>query len=652
MSSRLLADRYELIEKIGDGGMAVVYKSRDKLLNRFVAIKILKPEYTKDIKFIESFRRESQSAASMSHPHIVNIYDVGREGNINYIVMELIEGKPLSSLIKEKGALNPREAVIIARQIASALSHAHKNHIIHRDVKPHNILMTTEGVAKIADFGIAKAVNEETIVNNGGMVMGSVHYFSPEQARGGYVDEKSDIYSLGIVLFEMLTGQVPFDAENPVAVAMKHMNEEMIPPSALVPDIPKEVEDIVMKATDKYQTNRYKTADEMIEALSKASLSSAGVYGGFPKLKNQDQLVEKNQDKVDDSQDINNNTNSEMVSDEGNKKMNIKKKFRLNKVKVAAIVLALMLSIPISQLIIMAMGKSAVSETIEVPSVLGLSYEEAEEKLKEFDLNIELEAEVTSLDYDEGLIVSQDPFEGMMVKKGKTIKVNISKGVERNTIPSLTGRTLSDATFLLESYGYERGSVLEEYSDMPLGVVIRQSPEAGRPGDPGTVVDLVISRGEENTTIIVPSLIGMTLDEAKKALEKEKLVLSRDVKYAPSEKYKEGSIFEQSVPPGYGAEKGTEIKVSISTGPDEIDKEVVVDIPISYNNAQNEVFYLTVMVSDASGVTTPINYEQRIKSNGSETFTVSGSGQGSVKIYFDNNLVHEYAVDFDSGAIL
>ncbi|MDD2216409.1 MAG: protein kinase, partial [Eubacteriales bacterium] len=275
MSSRTLAGRYELLEKIGDGGMAVVYKARCRLLNRYVAIKILKPEFVKDIKFIENFRRESQAAASLSHPNIVNVYDVGREGNINYIVMELIEGQVLSDIIKERGPLPYGEAISITKQIASALSHAHKNHIIHRDVKPHNILLTEDGIAKITDFGIAKAVNAATIVGRTETVMGSVHYFSPEQARGGYVDEKSDIYSLGIVLYEMLTGRVPFDGENPVAVAMKHLNEEMVPPSKIIKGIPPDVEAIVMKASNKYQTNRYKSADDMLEALNRVGFSPA-----------------------------------------------------------------------------------------------------------------------------------------------------------------------------------------------------------------------------------------------------------------------------------------------------------------------------------------------------------------------------------------
>ncbi len=285
MSSRILAGRYELLEKIGDGGMAVVYKAKDKLLNRFVAVKILKPEFIRDMKFIESFRRESQAAASLSHPNIVNVYDVGKEGNIHYIVMELVEGRVLSDVIRERGPLDVAWAVSIAKQVASALSLAHKNHIIHRDVKPHNILITRDGVAKITDFGIAKAVNSGTIVGNQqGMIMGSVHYFSPEQARGGYVDEKSDIYSLGIVMYEMLTGKVPFDADNPVTVAVMHMNNEITPPSELNPGIPPEVEAVVMKATNKYQVNRYRSADEMYEALEQANLdpgasSRQGGYG-------------------------------------------------------------------------------------------------------------------------------------------------------------------------------------------------------------------------------------------------------------------------------------------------------------------------------------------------------------------------------------
>ena len=284
MGSRILANRYELIERIGEGGMAVVFKARDRLLNRMVAIKILRPEYTRDSLFVESFRRESQIAANLVHPNIVNIYDVGKQGNIYYIVMELIDGKPLSTIIREQGPLDPRWAADIAKEVASALSLAHKSQLIHRDVKPHNIMITKEGIAKITDFGIAKAVSRDTFVGEQkDAIMGSVHYFSPEQARGAYVDERSDIYSLGIVLYEMLTGRVPFDGETAVEVAVKHMNEQMVPPSRIKPDIPKDLEDIIMKATSKLQTGRYKNADEMITALNFVKFSRHSESSGVSK---------------------------------------------------------------------------------------------------------------------------------------------------------------------------------------------------------------------------------------------------------------------------------------------------------------------------------------------------------------------------------
>jgi len=266
--SRLLAGRYELVDKIGEGGMAVVYRAKDRLLNRFVAIKILRPEYTRDDQFIESFRRESQAAAGLQHPNIVSVYDVGKTGNINYIVMELVNGQPLSDIIEQKAPMDYDVVLDISKQIASALSAAHKHQIIHRDVKPHNILVTTDGVAKLTDFGIARAVSNASAMTDTSKIIGSVHYFSPEQARGSYVDERSDIYSLGIVMYEMLTGRVPFDGDNPVEVAIKHINEELIPPSKLVPGIHPSLEKAVLKATDKFQTNRYKSAEELLEDLT------------------------------------------------------------------------------------------------------------------------------------------------------------------------------------------------------------------------------------------------------------------------------------------------------------------------------------------------------------------------------------------------
>jgi serine/threonine-protein kinase len=645
----MLAERYELLDKIGDGGMAVVYRSRDRLLNRHVAVKILKPEFTKDPKFIESFRRESQAAASLSHPNIVNVYDVGKEGGIHYIVMELIEGQPLSDRIKEEGAIKPWEAVSIAKQIAAALSHAHKNHIIHRDVKPHNIMLTNDGTAKITDFGIAKAFNTGTIVGNTGSIMGSVHYFSPEQARGGYVDEKTDIYSLGIVLFEMLTGKVPYDAENPVAVALMHTNRDMPFPSDLVDDVPTDLEAVVMKATDKYQVNRYKSADEMLEALNHASLSAIGVSGGNQKNKGLEAtmvMAAVNREDINTPEDsIKANTNG------GNQPVKGKKRFKFNKIKVGAIVLALVLAIPVSQLILSLIESGGSLAEVSVPELSGMTVEEATLALEELELLLKVDKEVTSAEYAEGLIVSQDPMAEMIVKAGKTITVNISKGVEAGTIPNVIGKTQGDAVFLIESNGYTRGGVSEENSDMPVGIVIRQSPSAGTEAEEGTSVSLVISKGPAAVPTVVPTLIGLDVDDAKALLERENLALG-EISYAPSNDYEQNIVMGQGATPGSSVLTGTKIGITISTGPDETGGAGEVVLSISYNAAANEVFYLTIVVSDSSGVATPVNYEQRIKSNGSETFTVTGNGQGTVRIYFDNALVQEHVVDFDNGVVL
>lgn len=649
MSSRMLAERYELLDKIGDGGMAVVYRSRDRLLNRHVAVKILKPEFTKDPKFIESFRRESQAAASLSHPNIVNVYDVGKEGGIHYIVMELIEGQPLSDRIKEEGAIKPWEAVSIAKQIAAALSHAHKNHIIHRDVKPHNIMLTNDGTAKITDFGIAKAFNTGTIVGNTGSIMGSVHYFSPEQARGGYVDEKTDIYSLGIVLFEMLTGKVPYDAENPVAVALMHTNRDMPFPSDLVDDVPTDLEAVVMKATDKYQVNRYKSADEMLDALNHASLSAIGVSGGNQKNKGLEAtmvMAAVNREDINTPEDsIKANTNG------GDQTVKGKKRFKFNKIKVGAIVLALVLAIPVSQLILSLIESGGSLAEVSVPELSGMTVEEATLALEELELLLKVDKEVTSAEYAEGLIVSQDPLAEMIVKAGKTITVNISKGVEAGTIPNVIGKTQGDAVFLIESNGYTRGGVSEENSEMPVGIVIRQSPSAGTEAEEGTSVSLVISKGPAAVPTVVPTLIGLDVDDAKALLERENLALG-EISYAPSNDYEQNIVMGQGATPGSSVLTGTKIGITISTGPDETGGAGEVVLSISYNAAANEVFYLTIVVSDSSGVATPVNYEQRIKSNGSETFTVTGNGQGTVRIYFDNALVQEHVVDFDNGVVL
>lgn len=636
MSTRLLAGRYELIERIGEGGMAVVYKAKDRLLNRFVAVKILKPEFTKDMKVIESFRRESQAAASLSHPNIVNVYDVGKEGNIYYIVMELIEGSVLSDIIKAEGPLEPRRAVSIAKQVASALSVAHKNQIIHRDVKPHNILITADGVAKITDFGIAKAMSSSTMTaQQTGTVMGSVHYFSPEQARGGYVDEKSDIYSLGIVLYEMLTGKVPFDADNPVAVAVMHMNEEMVPPSQINPAVSPDVEAIVMKATAKYQVNRYKTADEMITALSLVNYHPAPVQ------------IHEEPEKKETGED-------EMK--QGKKK----KKIVINKTKMGAVILAVILAIPASALAFRLIQGIETDKEVEVPDLMGATEEEARTQLTELGLELELGLEMYDQEYEPGQIIGQDPVAGSKVKEGHTVTVNLNrdKGASTSaTVPNLTGKTLDDARFSIQAYGYVVGEVTSRANELPEGMIIEQSPKAGTTLEAGSKINLVVSKGADDAEIVMVNLLGMDASSAASEISAMGLKLG-ETSYESSTTYDKNLVIGQSVVAGNKVQKGTVVDLVISTGlvagggsegsGDDI-KSVAFEI--SYDAAKNETFFLSVVVSDANGVSTPIKQRESYKVDGSEMISVGGNGQGTIQIIFDNDVVQQLNVNFDTGEV-
>ncbi len=660
MSTRLLAGRYELQEKIGDGGMAVVYKARCRLLNRFVAIKILKPEFARDLKFIESFRKESQAAAALSHPNIVNIYDVGREGNIHYIVMELIEGSILSDYIAKEGPLDWKRAVEIGKQIASALAFAHKNHIIHRDVKPHNILLTQDGTAKITDFGIAKALDTSGKVEETTTVMGSVHYFSPEQARGGYVDEKSDIYSLGIVLFEMLTGKVPFDGDNPVAVALMHINEAMPYPSSINPDIPPQIEEVVMKATDKLSINRYATADEMYDALAHAEFDA--MMQSSAARKNPAVLALEDEDEAGNAAMMVENgepteEETEGIETEELGKKSKKEKKPINKIKLLAIILALVCALPISLgLSKLFGGDGDGGKSFEIPDFRGQTFEVAKAVAEEYGLVLKSGDEVYSVEYDEGQICSQLPSEGSSVKKGNTVTVNISKGAKEGTVPNLVGKSAADADYVLEKYGFKKGSVTSEANELPEGIVISQSPGAGEETNPGAYISYVISAGKEEGAGIVPLLLGMTETEAGDKLAEAGLSLGTIVT-EENGLYSPGQVFWQSKEANSTVEVGTPIDIKICGSPDTSGEggstdagTGVASVAIDYSYAKNEVFWLTVKVVDANGSHNEVNHAERYKSAGGETVYVNGVGQGSVTVIFDNDVIAQYDINFGSGA--
>lgn len=546
MSSKLLLGRYEIIEKIGEGGMAIVYKAKDRLLNRYVAIKILRPEFTKDELFIENFRKESQAAAGLSHSNIVNVYDVGSEGKINFIVMELIDGKPLSQIIEEKGKLNYKEAIDITRQVASALSHAHKNQIIHRDVKPHNILITSSGTAKLADFGIAMAVSKASIAEGSEKIMGSVHYFSPEQARGAYVDERSDLYSLGIVLYEMLAGKVPFDGDNPISIALMHINETVPEISGIPPQLTKVIE----KATDKYQTNRYKSAEELIEDLDNiefiTKVMGVSVLGG------------KDEPNDNKRNDMSSQREVQKEEEQAKKPVNKTKMFIIAGVAIVAIAGL----IGIGALLGWFSGSD---EEIEVPDFKGMTIEEAIEEAEELGLEIEEGEEVYSPDQEKGLITSQNPSKGSKVAKGKVITVNISLGKKDGVVPSIVDMDYNEAKAYLEDFGFELGVVLKVTSTKPENTILTQSVPAGKTADVGTVIDVEVSDGKGKAMKQVPMLIGLDIEKAKTQIAASGFKVG-NIFYEESGEYAKNIVTSQQYRQGDELEEGSTIDIVISKG--------------------------------------------------------------------------------------
>lgn len=552
MASRVLSGRYELLEKIGDGGMAVVYKGKDKLLNRFIAVKILRPEFTKDATFVENFKRESQAAAGLSHPNIVGVYDVGREGNINYIVMELIEGDTLNKIIEREAPMDYRKVIDISKQVASALRIAHKNKIIHRDVKPHNIMITNDGVVKLADFGIARAVNDATL-STGSKIVGSVHYFSPEQARGNYVDERSDIYSLGIVMYEMLTGKVPFDGDNPVTVALKHINEEIVPPIELEPGIPPALNRCVMKATSKFQTSRYANADELIEDLDNISFVTNVAGPGL--FENTDIEEKRKKRKQEIEKDI-----EEVVQA---RELEKKRKKR----KTIAITAAILIILGAFAGGYAAWKMGMFSPTKAAPDLLDCTLDEAMARAQEQGFKIKQGKDVYSSEYAEGRVCIQDPEPGTEAPKESTITINLSKGNKEGLVPSVLGMQKDDVEAYLQSYGYELGNVKTITSPEKAGMVLEQSPVAGSTLDKESSVDIIVSDGKGTEKGTVPSVTRMSLDDAKKAIKAAGFEVG-NITYDWDASIGKGYVIYQQYQANSQLDKGTAIDLQVSSGPE------------------------------------------------------------------------------------
>jgi len=522
---KILGNRYEMIEEIGVGGMATVYKAKDKVLNRYVAVKILKNEFANDTDFIKRFQVEAQAAASLSHSNIVSVYDVGNEENFHYIVMELIEGKTLKEIIKEKGKLPWRDAVNIASQIAAGLSKAHANHIVHRDIKPHNIIITKDGIAKVTDFGIAKAVSNSTI-NVMGNTVGSVHYFSPEHARGGYTDARSDIYSLGVVLYEMVTGSLPFDADTPVSVALKHIQENPVEPIELNEELPIGVNNIIMKAMAKNISERYQTAHEMYHDLENILKSPTDIPNAIVTIKKEGEFptqkipivgLEKKSNTQNEKENLYENEANEM-------KKGLTKKQAMMKliVMVISIIILFTVAFLLGNYVIGDLFGN--SSTIKVPSVEGLEQEEAKKVLEGYKLVMEVTASVTSEKYPAGYIESQSPKEGRELKSGGTVQVTVSKGAKAVLVPNVKDSTVDVAKIEIEQRGLEFRADYKYSKDIPSGEIMEQSPAVNTEVAVGSIVTVTISKGSQNGLIYVPNVIGETEAKASKKITDAKLL--------------------------------------------------------------------------------------------------------------------------------
>lgn len=632
LEGRIVGNRYEILEKIGNGGMATVYKAQDKVLKRYVAVKILREEFTTDEEFIRRFNTEAQSAASLTHPNIVSIYDVGTEDNIYYIVMELIQGKTLKEIITEDGVLPWKWSLDIAIQIASALEMAHKNNIVHRDIKPHNIIITEDGVAKVTDFGIAKAVSNSTITAFG-TTIGSVHYFSPEHARGGFTDAKSDLYSLGVVMYEMLTGRVPFDADTPVSIALKHMQEKPVEPIKLNPSIPCSVNKIIMKAMEKDLNLRYQSATEMLKDLNMALKNPEGDFvqtfsNDMAYTQRIDTISEEELNKAEERANSNKQTNNK------GKKENFFKKYPA--AKYILIVLIVILVPVIGFFGTQAILNIGRVKDVSLPNFANMTREEAEAKAQEAKVKLEITEEFSS-DVEKGKIISQEPpyMDGYVVKEDSIVKIVISKGENIKIVPKVTGLAREEAEKEIEKEELKVEVIEQASSKVEAGYVIKQEPEAEEKVNAGETVKIYVSTGIKQITM--EHVIGKKEDGAKKTLTD--LGFEVNVVYEENTSKDDGVVLKQSLDVGTTVDEGT--KVTITVNKIEKIKEGTLNINlksltggvIEKDDEGNEINPTVKLKITVNG---EIIYDYDVRKD-KEDFTtkVSGKGTVTIKIFID-----------------
>lgn len=647
MIGKRLSGRYKILDMVGGGGMANVYLAHDMILDRDVAVKMLRLDFANDEEFIRRFRREAQSATSLAHPNIVSIYDVGEENDLYYIVMEYVDGQTLKQYIQQNSPLKVEDAIGIMRQLTSAISHAHQNHIIHRDIKPHNILIDHDGNVKVTDFGIAMALSATSITQTNS-VLGSVHYLSPEQARGGMANGKSDIYSLGIVMFELLTGRLPFSGESAVSIALKHLQSETPSVRRWNSNIPQSVENIVLKATAKDPFHRYNSVEEMEEDLRTAldtervneakfvipidndATKAIPVITNDKPLKNLDEtLVHSNEKPLPGPKD-------DLKEGSGKKKRK----------KWPVILISTFLVLAILGLLAITFLPGLLSaKDVKIPDVSGMELDEAISKLKLSGLEVDKKIEIEDENVEKGKVVKTNPESGTTVKENSKINLYISTGKEKFELSDYVGRQYEDVIRLLDNYNFKDIKKIEKHDDSEPGTIISQNPSGGEKVVPEeTELEFEVSKGPEK--IVLKDLTQYNLKGAQDYASLVGLTLD-----ASQEKYDDnipaGMVISQSPEPGTELKKGDKVTVVISKGKeDKPPKEVIIELDIPFEPAvpgePGQKQLVTILIEDMNhSMTEP-----------AETFYITENTKKQIKLMIPYGKKAGYKVIRDSKVII
>jgi serine/threonine-protein kinase len=652
MIGKILNNRYELVEKIGTGGMAIVYRAKDKLLSREVAVKILQPQFADNQKAVKRFRHEAKSVASLNHPNIINIFDIGQEDELEYIIMEYITGLDLKEKIRNEGRFTTAKAIKIIKEVCQALIKAHRNNIIHCDIKPHNILLTSDERVKVTDFGIAQAVNDATLAQTESIV-GSAHYLSPEQARGSRVTTKSDLYSLGIVLYELVTGELPFDGDNSVSVALKHVKEEPVSPIEYNNDLSPELVDIIMKSIAKNPVDRYNSANEFLRDIKELDEGSEQ-----EEISNQPTMVISKEELTASNSQSESDTKKQEQTKKNNNQQNNKDKIKdKNKDESKNItdhnpksgfnfkaVIAILTVVAIAILSVMYYFylDYVTVPNVEVPKLINEDFDTAKDMLRDEGLQLQVYYKTYSSEIPKDHVISQSPKPGETVKSNRVISVVLSKGAELSVVPDFKGLSVRKVKVELDKKDLLLGTVTEKYSPRVVeGKVISQTPEAEKSVKSKTKVDLVVSKGAEPQKIKVPDLVGLKKEEAVEDLRVSNLIVGQ-VTERKSLNYFAGRVIAQQPASGSEVSEGSTMKLIVSSGIRNPYNSEVRSSTVNIEVTPGQEKRVKIVLKDDNGQR--IVYQDQHQPGDKIYEEIITVGPAVIRVYFDDKLVSEKTI--------